>query len=96
MSYYFIANINISDTTEYQKYIDAADAVFNKFNGEYLAVDDVPDLLEGQNIFHRMVIIRFPSENDFRKWYDSEEYSQIRKIRLKASVCSSVGVHGKK
>lgn len=47
MSYYFIAQINMNDETEYQKYIDKAGGVFEKYNGEYVAVDNEPTVLEG-------------------------------------------------
>ncbi len=44
---YFVANIKIDDESEYQKHLDKVDKVFAKYNGNYLAVDKSPKILEG-------------------------------------------------
>jgi uncharacterized protein (DUF1330 family) len=91
---YFIARIYIKDEEEYQKYLDGADAVFSKFGGRYLAVDDGPVFLEGNAESGRIVLIEFPDERELRRWYDSPEYQGILKHRLKAADCSAALVHG--
>lgn len=48
MNCYFVAQILIEDEAEYRKYIEGADAVFQKYSGTYLAVDDNPEVLEGE------------------------------------------------
>ena len=94
MSYYFIARIKIHDDAEYQKYLDQADDIFKKYNGEYLAVDDNCLVLEGNRDNSRMVIIRFATQNDFNAWYNSPEYQHILKHRLKAAHCDTILVKG--
>ncbi len=94
MSYYFIAQIRINDPEEYQKYLDHAGEVFAKFNGEYLAVDSHPQLLEGNWDYSRSVLIRFDSREDFERWYHSDDYQQILKHRLKAADCDTILVQG--
>ncbi|MGE5579389.1 MAG: DUF1330 domain-containing protein [Bacillota bacterium] len=96
MSCYFIANITIHDKDEYKKYVDKVDAVFAKFNGEYLAFDDNPVVLEGKWPYKRAVVIRFPSEEECRRWYDSPEYQEILKHRLKAADCTTILVRDTK
>jgi len=95
MSYYFIAQININDEIEYQKYLDKVDEVFDKFDGEYLAVEDSPTVLEGSWKYTRSVIIKFKSKEDFSKWYNSPEYQKILKHRLNSADCDSILVKGK-
>ncbi|MBN2613247.1 MAG: DUF1330 domain-containing protein [Bacteroidales bacterium] len=94
MPYYFIAQIKIHDEEDYQKYIERAGSVFSKYNGEYLAVDDKPSVLEGIWDYTRTVIIRFNSKIDFELWYNSEEYREIRKYRLNAARCDTILVKG--
>lgn len=94
MSYYFIAQIAIKDQTEYQKYINKAGQVFEKYKGEYLAVDNAPQLLEGTWNYTRAVIIRFNSKKDFEAWYRSEDYQTILKHRLTAADCDTILVKG--
>ena len=95
MSYYFVANINIRDDQEYQKYLDDVDEVFAKFRGTYLAVDDLPEILEGEWENERAVLIRFDSKEDFNNWYYSDEYQNILKHRLNASRCNTILIKGK-
>ena len=94
MSYYFIANIQIHDPEEYQRYIKNAGQVFNKFRGEYLVVDNNPEVLEGAWNYTRAVLIRFNTKSDFEDWYNSTEYKQILKHRLQAAECDTILVEG--
>lgn len=94
MSYYFVANIRIHNPKDYQKYIDGVDDVFMKYNGRYLAVDNHPELLEGDWHYSRFVIISFNSRKDFEAWYHSSEYQQILKYRLAAAACDTILVKG--
>jgi uncharacterized protein (DUF1330 family) len=95
MSAYFIANIEINDPLEYEKYLEGCDQVLAQFGGEYLAVDDRPGILEGVWNYTRVVLIRFPTEEDLRRWYDSPEYRDILKFRLASARCDTLAVRGK-
>ena len=96
MSYYFLAQIKINDEAEYQKYIDKAGAIFKKYKGEYLSVDNEPLLLEGEWDYTRSVLIRFDSKNDFMNWYHSDEYQEILAHRLNAANCDTILIKGLK
>lgn len=95
MSVYFIAQIQITDETVYQKYLNSASEVFEKYNGKYLAVDDMPMCLEGFWDEARIALIEFRTKEDFKAWYYSEEYQQILKHRLKGAMCDSILISGK-
>ncbi|MBT8378984.1 MAG: DUF1330 domain-containing protein [Ignavibacteria bacterium] len=95
MSYYFIANIKIEDQLEYQKYINKVDEVFFKYNGKYLAVDDNPKIIEGKWNYSRVVVIEFKTEQDFNKWYESNDYQEILRYRINASYSDTVLIKGK-
>jgi uncharacterized protein (DUF1330 family) len=95
MDHFFIAQIKINDQNEYEKYIERVDEVFNKFNGEYLAVEDSPKILEGNWKYTRTVLIKFESDEEFNKWYYSDEYQKILKHRLNAADCDSILIKGK-
>lgn len=94
MNYYFLAHIRINDFEEYQKYIDKSSAVFAKYKGEYLCVDNNAALLEGKYDYTRTVMIKFNSKSDFEEWYDSDEYQAIRKHRLNAADCDTILISG--
>jgi uncharacterized protein (DUF1330 family) len=92
--HYFIAQIQLNDPEEYQKYIDKSDEVFKKYNGRYLAVDKNTEVLEGSWIYTRAVVIQFESKSDFEDWYYSDDYQSILKHRLKGAVCDTILVKG--
>lgn len=95
MSYYFMASIRIRDEKEYQLYLDRASDIFARYHGTYLAVDNEAEVMEGEWKYDRSVLIRFESKEDFKAWYDSEDYQEILKYRLRAADCDSILVRGK-
>lgn len=95
MSYYFIAQIRITDETIYQKYIEGADKVFMQYNGRYLAVDNDPVVMEGNWDYTRTVLIEFETKEDFNAWYHSDDYQKILEHRLSAAECDSILVKGR-
>jgi uncharacterized protein (DUF1330 family) len=94
MPVYFYANIRVKDEAEYEKYLARVDEVFEKYKGEYLVVDESPELLEGSWDFTKSVLIKFESREEFRRWYYSEEYQQILKYRLRGADSDVVLLHG--
>ena len=90
MSVYFVANNRITDEVEYSKYLENVKSVFSKYNGEYLAVDNNPTILEGTWDYSRVVLIRFPDKDSLNKWYYSDEYQAILKYRLSAADCDTI------
>jgi uncharacterized protein (DUF1330 family) len=91
---YFIAHIKINDTDEYEKYLAEVDEIFSKFNGEYLAINESPTLLEGDWNYTKSVIIKFNSRQEFDDWYYSDDYQRILKHRLKAAICDTILLEG--
>lgn len=94
MIHYFMAQIRINDLKEYQKYLGRVDEIFKRYEGEYLAVDETPILLEGTWNYSRSVLIKFNSKEDFEKWYFSNDYKEILKYRLSSADCDSILVKG--
>jgi len=90
MGYYFLANIRVTDEVVYQKYLEACDAVFEKYEGTYIAVDEAPRVLEGSWQYTKAVLIYFKTEAAFRAWYDSADYREILKYRLAGAVCDTI------
>lgn len=96
MSSYFVAQITINDPDEYQKYLDGYDEIFERYEGEVVAVDDRPEILEGNCSHTRIVLIRFPDAAGLKRWYNSPEYQQLAKYRRNASKADILLVHGRK
>lgn len=94
MPTYFIAQINIHDWDEYQKYLAGTDGPLEQFNAHVLVVDDQPTLLEGDWDYTRTVVICFPNAEAARGWYNSPAYQEIVHHRRCSAQTNAVFVQG--
>jgi len=95
VSSYFVALINIHDLPRYEQYLAGFDAVFAKYKGQVVSVEDKPRVLEGEWPAARTVLIRFPDDQELLRWYESPEYQQLARHRQEASVASIAIVSGR-
>jgi len=68
--------------------------VFENYNGEVIAVEDNPRILEGNWPAGRTVVIKFPDDSELRKWYDSDEYQTLAERRKEASIANIAIITG--
>ncbi len=94
MSVYVVAQIQIHDRERYSQYEAGFVEIFRRYEGEAVGVDDEAEVIEGSTSFSRCVILRFPSGEAFRAWYDSEEYQEIAAHRWAASTAHVSLVRG--
>jgi uncharacterized protein (DUF1330 family) len=94
MTHYFVAQIRIHDHEEYEKYLEKFDDIFSRYNGEYLAIDESPTLLEGTWKYTKSVLVKFNSKKEFENWYYSKDYQKILKHRLRAAECDTILLEG--
>lgn len=85
MSVYVIASYEVNDWATYQQYILAADLILAKYQGELLIADDNAQVIEGQNTGTN-VVIRFPSAEQAMNFYNDPEYTEVKKIRYRATT----------
>jgi len=76
MSAYLIANYKITNPEEYKPYVPAVMPTLEAHGVEVLVADYNSEVLEGtpSNV---SVILRFPSKEAARAWYNSPEYQAI-------------------
>ena len=94
MPVYISASIRIEDPDEYGKYQAGFMPIFERFQGEVIAVSDEPRVVEGDWPFTRAVLLRFPDEDAARAWYESPEYQAIAVHRKRASTGSIISYRG--
>ena len=70
--------------------------MFSKYKGIVMAVDEAPVILEGKWPYSRTVLIRFPNEEEAKRWYESGEYQELVKHRHQASDANIVLVAGRR
>lgn len=80
-----IADIDVRDPETYARYRTANPEIVRKFGGRYLAVGREVQVLEGDWVPRRTVIIEFPDMAAIRAFYGSQEYAEIRGIRWQSA-----------
>jgi len=81
MSAYAIVQINITNNEPYKDYLSQVTPIVEKYNGEYIVRGGKFQKMLGKWDYERTVVIKFPSYDIAMKWYHSEEYAPVKKIR---------------
>jgi uncharacterized protein (DUF1330 family) len=77
---YLIADVDVTDAANFQKYADKVPATLAPFGAQYLVRGGKTQALEGEAP-KRVVVIAFASAEKARGWYDSPAYQVIKSIR---------------
>jgi len=91
---YVIAQLKVINPENYKEYIEKVTDVIKKYGGEYLARGGDHQVVEGEDNFPRIIIIKFPTYEKALEWYHSDEYKPVKDIRLKNSEGSNIIVKG--
>jgi len=94
MAGYIVADVEITDPEEYQRYTRQVAPTVERYDGKFLVRGGQPETIEGDWKTKRIVIIEFPSVEQAKTWYNSPEYSAIAGIRHGSTVSRIVLVHG--
>ena len=81
MTAYVIVDIEVTDPAGYEEYKKLAPATIERYGGKYLARGGRTETLEGDWSTSRLVILQFESLEQAKKWVNSEEYREPRKMR---------------
>lgn len=82
---YIIVQMNISDPEKYKQYMAEAPATIKAAGGEYLARGGRSETLEGDWKPHRVAILKFPTYEQAKAWYEGENYVRVRAKRAGAT-----------
>lgn len=76
---YLVANIfEITDRETYGIYERGFMPLLTKHSGELVSVDENSESLEGQNALGgRMVILKFPTEDAAKAWFNDPDYQSL-------------------
>ncbi|WP_216319808.1 DUF1330 domain-containing protein [Deinococcus aestuarii] len=93
MSVYIIGLIDVQDPEGYPTYSQQVPATLEPYGGQFLVRGGQPEALEG-TAPERVVVLAFPSAEQARGWYESEEYARLRPLRQQMASGHLVLVHG--
>ena len=94
MTGYIIAQVNLKKKDGFKDYANKVPETVKKYGGEYLVRAGEFKSLEGKWDFTRNVIIKFPSYERALEWYNSDEYNQIKNLRLENTESNIIIIKG--
>ena len=93
MPAYIIADVEVTDPVQYEEYKKLSTAAMRAHGAEVLVRGGRADPLEGREP-RRVVVLKFPSMEAARAFYDSAEYRRARAARANAAIMNVFIVEG--
>ena len=91
---YIIAQVDVTNPTQYGEYAKLSPGIIAKFGGQFLARAGRTVTLEGTPARSRVVIIEYPSFERAQAFFSSPEYQQAKKLREGAANAQFIAVEG--
>lgn len=81
MTVYVMAQLKFTDRSAYDRYQARFFGVFSRFKGTLLAADDAPQVVEGEWLRDKVVLMSFPDHAAYREFAESPAYEEISRDR---------------
>ena len=94
MTAYALADITILDPDVYEDYRRQVPALIEKYGGRFLVRGDASEVLEGEWQPSRLIILKFPDMDTLQRYYRSDDYQVLLRIRQNAARSNIVAVEG--
>lgn len=94
MTAYIIANVEVTNPTQYEEYKKWSTAAMQAHGAEVCVRGGKVEVLEGDWAPERLVILKFPSVEAAKKFDSSPEYGKARAARQGAAIMRMIVVEG--
>lgn len=94
MSGYIIANVQVTNPVQYEEYKKWSTAAMQAHNAEVCVRAGQVQVLEGDWSPERLVILKFPTFEAAKTFYDTPEYLKARDARAGAAIMRMIVVEG--
>ncbi len=94
MAAYIHASVEVTDPVAFEDYRVRVPAVVALYGGRYLVRGGASEVLEGDTLPQRVVIVEFPDMAGLKAFYHSPEYAPLLAIRRRAARSSLVVIEG--
>lgn len=81
MKCYLFANVIITDRVRFAEYLRTVPAIIAQYEGKYVIRAGAVHPLEGELAIKRVIMLEFSSLEAARRFYDSDEYAPMLKLR---------------
>jgi uncharacterized protein (DUF1330 family) len=94
MAGYVVALDEVTDPEGFARYREMVPAIIEQFGGRFLVRGGKAQALEGDWEPSRLIIIEFPSVEQARAWWASEEYAEAKALRQRTANTTLTVVEG--
>jgi uncharacterized protein (DUF1330 family) len=94
MPAYVIVETDIHDPEQYERYKEASPDAVHGSGGRFVVRGGELAVLEGDWNPSRLVILEFPDLDAVKRWYSSDAYQDVKRLRDGAANLRMVAVEG--
>ncbi len=94
MAAYMVVDNEVTDAEGFREYQKRVGSTLESYGGHSLSEGERMRILEGDWHLHRLILLEFPSVEQARRWYQSDEYAPVKDIRLKTALTQVILVQG--
>ena len=91
---YLVVEIEVNDQAGFSEYAEKATATVLQYGGDFVVLGAAAQTVEGSEPDGSIVIIRFGSVDEARKWLTSPEYSAVKPLRHRTADTRQYLVEG--
>jgi uncharacterized protein (DUF1330 family) len=94
MAVYVILDIDVTDPVGYEQYKKAGAPTILAYGGKPIARGGKTEVYEGNWQPKRVVIIEFKGMEEAKRWWNSPEYSEAKKLRHASARTNVIFLEG--
>ncbi|MFL6138439.1 MAG: DUF1330 domain-containing protein [Frankiaceae bacterium] len=91
---YVVCDIDVTDPARYEDYKRLSTEAAQRYGARFLVRGGPVAVLEGEWRPARFVLLEFDDEEAARRWYDSPEYAEAKRVRQASATSSFLLVEG--
>jgi uncharacterized protein (DUF1330 family) len=94
MPAYVIVEVQVEDPQTYETYKSLTPASLAAFDGRFVVRGGNCEILEGDWVPERIVVLEFPSVERAKEWWNSPLYTEAKLIRQRSATTNMIVVEG--
>jgi uncharacterized protein (DUF1330 family) len=94
MAAYIVVEVEVQDPERYENYKRMVPPSLVPYGGRFVVRGGNVETLEGEWAPERLVIVEFPSAEQAKAWWASEEYAEAKALRQATARTRMVVVEG--
>lgn len=94
MAAYVIAEIDVTDPKGYEEYRKLGPPTIAAYGGRFVVRGGKVEVLEGDWVPKRLVVLEFESVERAKQWWSSKEYSAAKQVKNKTAIANMIIVEG--